>query len=177
LAELQAKHDLAVEWLPYELRPEPVPLPDMSGPDAERFRANWARGVAPLAEQFGVEMHFPPYKPRSRLAHEAARFAARHGRLEAFHEELFRAFFQHGEDIGRADVLVALGAGVGMDGAALGQALERREFEGEVVADEELAERLGVHAVPAYVAARRRLVTGVRSLAELRELLYGAGGR
>ena len=74
MAELQAKHDVTLHWLPYELRPEPEPLPRMEGPDLERFRGNWERGVAPLAERYGLEMHFPPYKPRSRWAHEAAAF-------------------------------------------------------------------------------------------------------
>jgi len=71
------------------------------------------------------------------------------------------------------DVLVALGEGAGLDGAALRQALGTLEFEAEVTADEELAERLGVRAVPVYEAARRRVLTGVRTLEELRMLVFG----
>ena len=72
MAELEAKHDVAVEWLAFELRPEPAPLPDVTGPAGERFRQHWERGVAPMAARLGVEMHYPPFKSRSRQAHEAA---------------------------------------------------------------------------------------------------------
>jgi hypothetical protein len=38
------------------------------------------------------------------------------------------------------------------------------------VADEELAARPGVSAVPAYVVDRHRVVTGVRALEDLRRI-------
>ena len=128
-----------------------------------------------MAERMGMLLRLPPVQPRSRLAHEAARFAAGQGCLEAFHEEVFRAFFQRGEDIGQTDVLVAIGEGVGLDGVALRQALISREFEAGVVADEELANRLGLHAVPAYMVERRRVVTGLQSAEELKWLVFGTG--
>lgn len=157
----------------FELRPDPVPTLD---PQGEYLTRVWREVVYPMAERMGMPLRLPPVQPRSRLAHEAARFAAGQGCLEAFHEEVFRAFFQRGEDIDRADVLVELGKGVGLEGAALRQALATREFETEVTADEELAESLGVHAVPAYVVDRRRVVTGVRTVEELRGLVFGSRG-
>jgi len=39
-----------------------------------------------------------------------------------------------------------------------------------------LAERLGVHAVPAYLGNRRRVVTGVRTVKELRGLVFESSG-
>ena len=83
MAELQAKHDVALHWLPYELRPEPEPLPEMNAANLERFRANWERGIGPLAARYGVEMSFPSYKPRSRWAHEAAEFQVEQPRQQA----------------------------------------------------------------------------------------------
>jgi predicted DsbA family dithiol-disulfide isomerase len=151
----------------FELRPDPVPTLD---PGGEYLTRVWRDSVYPLAERLGMPIRLPPVQPRSRLAHAAARFAATQGKLAAFHTEVFRAFFQRGEDIGRSEVLVALGETVGLDPAALRSALEVREFEAEVVADEELAERLGVHAVPAYVVNRQRVVTGVQTVEELRRL-------
>ena len=156
----------------FELRPDPVPTLD---PQGEYLTRVWGAVVYPMAEQMGMSLRLPPVQPRSRLAHEAAYFAAGQECLESFHEEVFRAFFQRGEDIGRVDVLVDLGKRVGLDGAALRQALATREFEAKVTADEELAERLGVHAVPAYSADRRRVVTGVRTVDELRGLVFAGG--
>ena len=105
MAELQQKHELEVDWLPFELRPAPLPLPDMSGPDRQRFEQNWARGVAPLAARFGVEMRFPEYKPRSRLAHETAEFARERGLYDPARRAIFEAFFVHNCDIGEREVV------------------------------------------------------------------------
>lgn len=151
----------------FELRPDPVPTLD---PQGEYLTRVWRDSVYPLAEQLGMPIRLPPVQPRSRLAHAAARSAAAQGKLTPFHTEVFRAFFQRGEDIGRSEVLAALGEMVGLEAAALRHALDTREFEAEVVADEELAEQLGVRAVPAYVVNRHKVVTGVRSLEELRRL-------
>ena len=170
MAELQARHDIAVEWLPYELRPEPTPLPEISGPDGDRFRRSWAIGVAPLAEQFGVEMRFPPFKPRSRRAHEAAEYAREHGAFDAMRVGLFRAFFVDGRDLGDVDVLVDVGAAVGLDSADLRAALDEHRYTDRVVELEAIAARLGVSAVPTIVIGDRA-VEGARPYDVLRRVL------
>ena len=170
-----AKPEVCVVRRAFELRPEPNPTLDPQGAYLTRV---WRDTVYPMAERMGLPLRLPPVQPRSRLAHEAARFAAGYASLEVFHEAVFRAFFQRGEDIGQPDVLVAVGEGVGLDGVALRQALNSGEFEAEVLADEELAMRLGLHAVPAYyLAAGRRMATGVQSADELQRLVFGTGVR
>ena len=173
MAELQEKHDLEVEWLPYELRPEGIPLPDVSGPDGERFRRGWQNGVAPLAEQFGVEMHFPPYKPRSRYAHEAAEFARAQGRFESMRRAIFEAFFVRNLDIGQPEVLVEVGREVGLDPVALRQALADGRFSQRVDELEAVSQRLGVRAVPTVVIGDLG-VEGVRPYAVLARVLEQA---
>lgn len=170
MAELQAEHDVEIEWLPYELRPEPVPLPDVSGSDGERFRRNWRAGVAPLAQRFGVEMHFPPSKPRSRKAHEASEYARERGTFEEMRVGLFRAFFVEGRDLGELDVLVDVGERVGLEGADLRTALETGRYTERVVELEAVSARLGVSAVPTIVIGNLG-VQGVQPYEVLREVL------
>lgn len=176
MAELEQKHAVEIEWLPYELRPEPAPLPDVSGADGERFRANWARGVGPLAEQFGVEMHFPTVKPRSRLAHEAAEFAREQGRFEAMRQAIFRAYFVDNRDLGQLGVLVEVGREVGLEPEALRQALEDGRYTQRVMELEEVSRRLGVQAVPTIVIGELG-VAGVRPYEVLRRVLEEAERR
>jgi predicted DsbA family dithiol-disulfide isomerase len=173
LAELQRNHDVEVEWLPYELRPDPLPLPEVSGADGERYRANWARGVGPLAEQFGVEMRFPTVKPRSRLAHEAAEFARAQDRFEAMRVALFQAYFVENRDIGQVDVLVEIGQQVGLDGEALRTALTSGRYTERVAELEEVSRRLGVQAVPTVVIGDLG-VEGARPYEVLRRVLEQA---
>ena len=176
MAELQQNHDVAVEWLPYELRPEPLPLPDISGPDGGRFRQNWERGVAPLAREFGVEVRFPPTKPRSRLAHEAAEFARESGSFEAIRRALFEAYFVENLDIGDLDVLLDVGAKAGLDRNRLQSALESGTQTSRVEELEAVAQRLGVSAVPTIIVGGLA-VEGVRPYSTLRRVLEEAERR
>ena len=155
-------------WRAFELRPEPVPTLD---PNGEYLQRAWKSSVYPLAERLGVTMKLPPVQPRTRLAHQAAHWARRQGRFDEYHEGLFRAFFARGEDIGQIGVLTSLAAGLGLESEALRRALESREQEAGVLADERAAEELGVDGVPAFVADRKASLSGVQRLESLRELV------
>lgn len=119
-------------------------------------------------------MRLPPIQPRSRLAHESAHWARTLGRFEEMNAAVFRAFFERGEDIGNAEVLVSLAAGLGLDGESLRHSLASREFEPGVLADEREAEELGVSGVPAFVANRRAALTGVQPVENLLKLVAHA---
>lgn len=160
--------DVEIIWRAFELRPEPVPTLD---PRGEYLTRVWRDAVYPMAERLGVTMRLPPVQPRSRLAHEAAQWARRQGRFEDYNASVFRAFFERGEDIGDTDVLARLTSDLQLDEAGLRSALERREFEGVVLADERDAERLGVTGVPAFIADRRAMLFGVQPVAALQEMV------
>jgi predicted DsbA family dithiol-disulfide isomerase len=88
-------------------------------------------------------------KAGSRLAHEAARFAARQGLFDAMNTALFRAFFEDGRDIGDLAELVKIGASIGMNAGELRQALDDGCHRKSVFVDEELAMKLTISGVPA----------------------------
>ena len=125
-------------------------------------------------------MRLPPIQPRSRRAHEAAKWAQTQNQFDAYNEALFRAFFERGEDIGNIDVLVrlardlTLASNLELDDSNLRAALESKQFEPSVVADEHEASELGVHAVPAFVFNRRFALSGVQPLAALEQMVNRA---
>jgi predicted DsbA family dithiol-disulfide isomerase len=84
-------------------------------------------------------------------------------------EALFRAFFERGEDISNIDVLVNLARDLQLDDSSLRTALESKQFEPSVIADEREATELGMHAVPAFVFNRRFALTGVQPVAALEQ--------
>ena len=133
--------------------------------------------MAPLAERLGVTMRFPPVKPRTRLAQEAAHWARAQGRFEDYHEEIFRAFFERGEDIGDVDVLVALASKLKLDGDSLRQSIISHEFAESVIADEREAARLGVRGVPAFIANRKAALSGVQPAENLMKLVESVRDR
>ena len=95
-----------------------------------------------------MALRLPPVQPRSRKALEAAEYARGEGRFDEVHEALFRAFFEDGKDIGIQEMLLEVGASIGLCLEDLGDALEEGRYTEKVLADEELARRLGVSSVP-----------------------------
>lgn len=158
-------------WKAFELRPDPVPSLDPAGDYLTRV---WRDSVYPLSERLGITMRLPPIQPRSRRAHEAAKWAQTQDQFDAYNEALFRAFFERGEDISGIDLLVQLARDLKLDELSLRAALERKQFEPGVVADEREAAELGVHAVPAFIANRRFALTGVQPVTALQEMVNRA---
>ena len=121
-----------------------------------------------------MKMRLPPIQPRSRRAHEAAKWAQTEDQFDAYNTALFRAFFERGEDISDIDVLAKLARDLGVDDSTLRTSLESKQFEPSVTADEREAAELGVHAVPAFVFNRRFALTGVQPTAALEEMVNRA---
>lgn len=139
-----------VDWRAYELWPDPAPTLD---PDGEYLHRVWNASVYPMARSLGMTLRLPPVQPRSRKALEAAEFARERGRYEAAHTALFRAFFEEGRDIGDPEVLLDVATSVGLDREELRAALDEGRYTAKVLADEKLAERLGVGSVPTMLVA------------------------
>ncbi len=150
------------------MRPEPVRTLD---PHGEYLTRVWRESVYPLAERLSVIMKLPPVQPRSRLAHEAAKWAQTQRRFDDYNAAVFRSFFERGENIGDLEVLVRLASDLRLDAEALCRALREREFEASVSADEREAEKLGVSGVPAFVADRRAALSGVQPVSALSALV------
>lgn len=147
LARVREEYGEAVEvdWRAYELRPDPVPTLD---PDGEYLHRVWNASVYPMANSLGMKLRLPPVQPRSRKALEAAEYAREEGKFAEMHTALFRAFFESGRDIGREEVLLEVGASVGLGREGLRAALEEGRYTQKVLRDEELARKLGVSSVP-----------------------------
>ncbi|HEX2203855.1 MAG TPA: DsbA family protein [Longimicrobium sp.] len=144
LRRVAAEEGVRVRYRAFELYPVPAPLPLDAGTE-------WADALAPLAAGAGVELRRPGYQSRTRKAHEAARFAEERGRGDEMRSAIFAAYFAGGRDVGRIDVLVELGEGLGLDRTELKVVLDIDRYTGDVLADEALAERSGIRSVPALV--------------------------
>jgi len=153
LEQLQNAYGEQVElnWHAFELRPDPLAMLD---PDAEYLRATWSRSVLPMADRRQVVMKMPTVQPRSRKVLEAAAFARTVGGFDAFNKEAFKAYFEHGLDIGEMPTLLDLANTTGLDRKAMELALTDSHYEKNVLADQTLAQKLGLRAVPVALVRR-----------------------
>ena len=86
-------------------------------------------------------------------------------------ERLLRAYFTEGELVGDRETLVRLGVEVGLMEDEVREALASDRYAEEVRADEQMAGRFGISAVPTFVVDRALGAAGAHPPDALLELL------
>ena len=157
-----------MEWLPFELRPAPAPLPE---PRGEYIRDHWRGQVYRLALEHDVEIHVSRCQPRSTLALTLHLFAVEEGKGRAFRDATHRAFFVEGLDVSDESVLREAAQEAGLDAdTALEAAWDPARIFGLRSVREE-ALRLGVHAVPTVTTRTEVIYYGAAESGRLRSML------
>ena len=157
-----------IEWLPFELRPAPNPLPE---PRGTYIRDHWRNHVYGLALEHEVEIHVPCFQPRSTLALTLHSYAEEEGRGRAYREAAHRAFFIEGLNLGDEGALREVAKEVGLDDdSAVAAAWEPERIE-DLNAMREEACRIGVHGVPTIATDEEVIYYGAASPGKVRALL------
>lgn len=179
LRVLADRPDLQAElhWRPFLLNPDiapgGVPRQDwltrrLGGEDRAR-RLNGA--ITELGAAEGIAFRFDLLKrvPASLDAHRLLRWASRQGPCEELVDQLFRAHFTEGADIGQPSALAAIAEGCGFPGAAHFLA---GAGEAEWVHLENLrAHRLGINGVPCFVVEGQHAIAGAQEPEVLERLI------
>ncbi|MBC7290837.1 MAG: DsbA family oxidoreductase [Actinotalea sp.] len=119
--------------------------------------------VRQIAAAEGLAYDFDAAQHTTTLAaHEVLHLAAAHGRQDEMVERLFRAYFEEGRHIGRAEELAQLAAEVGLDAAEVRTALDDRRFAAAVEQDFAQARAYGISGVPFFVIDGRYGVSGAQ---------------
>ncbi|WP_431822996.1 DsbA family oxidoreductase [Burkholderia sp. F1] len=183
VAEAGLADAVSVRFVPFELNPS-MPA---GGMDRKAYRSakfgSWARSqaldaqVAEAGRAAGLAFNHARIArtPNTRLAHRLVWFAQRHGNATALVDALFAAYFRDGRDIGEADVLVDLAAGVGMGGDAVRAFLASDEGVDAVRALEADALRDGIASVPS-TRIGTVVISGAQPAAVFRDALTAARG-
>ena len=157
LQEAVRGKDVAVEWMPFELRPEPEPT---LRPEGDYLQRAWSQSVYPIARRMGVSIVLPDVspQPRTALAFEGYQFAREHGKGPEYTHRVLTVFFQEGQDIGEAAVLTRLAGEVGLAETEFAEALRLRTYKQTHEQELRRSHELGVTSVPTFVIGRRVLV-------------------
>lgn len=162
--------EVEVRYRALELYPTPAE------PVAPAEEEGWEAAVRPLAERLGISLRAPAFRPRTRKAHEAARFADEREVGEAMRDSIYRAYWGEERDIGRVDVLMEIAASLGLDPIDLKIALDIDRYAEAVVHDLRLAERLHVPGAPTLfigTGPAATILVGAQSPEALDEALRG----
>lgn len=110
----------------------------------------------------------------SRLAQELAAWADTQFEGDRIHDELFKAYFVHGQNLASKEVLISAVHRAGMPEDIATEVLETRRFRDAVDSDWELSRRYGITGVPTFVAGGRG-VSGAQPYETIEQIIVAAG--
>jgi predicted DsbA family dithiol-disulfide isomerase len=186
LGQFEHADETTVTWRSFELDPSaPIERPgegaahlaEKYGMTVEQARDSQA-GLAATAAGEGIEMRFDIQRMgRTFDGHRLVHLAAEHGIQDAVKERLMRAYFTEGALMSDRETLIALAGEAGLDPEEARAMLASDRFADEVRADEHAAQRLGISAVPTFVADRAIGVSGAQPAEQLLAFLREAWTR
>ena len=177
----------AINWRAFELDPTAPREPPEDIDYVERLAKKYGTSRSEAQQMIdrmvefgptsGVEMRFDRIRPSSTLdAHRLLAWARDRGRQTALKERLFAAYLHEGLCVADRAVLARLAADIGLDGDEARGVLSGEDHLDEVRADEQLASRLGITAVPFFVFDNRLAVSGAQPAEILQEAMSRAVG-
>lgn len=167
-----------VTWLPYELNPD-MPAEGMARADY-RTRKFGAERSAELDAQMqergdgeGVTFAFDKMTrtPNTRRAHALIAKAGEMGLGNEMAEELFRAYFEDGADVGDTATLVSSATSVGMDETTARSIIDDESIRDEIAALEARATQMGVSGVPFFIIEEKFAVSGAQPTENWKQVL------
>lgn len=168
---IRPQPDLEVGWRAFQLNPR-MPEEGMDRREyvAEKFggleRANNIHGsLIQAGIEEGIQFNFSQIDrtPNTVHSHRLVRHAAVHGVQTPVISAIFDAYFLEGLDIGQPDILADIAESAGLDRKSTLEFLESDADVETILAEDELARRLGVNGVPCFIVDRKYAVSGAQS--------------
>ena len=169
-------------WRPFMLNPD-MPLAGMDrqtylvgkfGNEARIGRVYGAIVEAGRDEDIPFAFDRIVRTPNSLDSHRLIMFAEPAGRAGDAVDAVFKAYFLDGRDIGKKDVLMEIGADLGLDLGSLGRYLDGVDDIDRIRADNAAFHRMGINGVPAYIFNGSFVVSGAQEPAILARAMDAA---
>lgn len=181
MEKLVAEENVAVKWIAFPLHPETPP----QGNTLEKLFAGRGMDIPAMLERLknvaaeeGLAWGMRTMTFNSRRAQELGKWAQEQGKGEAFHMAMFKAYFAEGKNIYDLAVLAREAARVGLEPDEALEVVESGRYAPAVDADWAYSRRVGISAVPSFLAGGRLLV-GAQPYSQLKAAVEAArqGGR
>jgi predicted DsbA family dithiol-disulfide isomerase len=162
--------DVTVEWHAFQLNPEmPVEGVDRQTYMVRKFGSEQRVAeifdtIAAAGRQEGIPFAFDRIAriPKTVDSHRLIRWAGPAGCQDAVVEQVFRRYFEQGEDISDTNVLVQVAVEAGLDGPETERFLSGAESTEDVRAENLAAHRLGISGVPCFIFEKKYAVSGAQ---------------
>lgn len=179
---LRPELDVQQRWRPFLLNPE-MPSDGMErntyltrkfGTESRVRRVYGAIGNAGQSVEIDFAFDRIRHTPNSVNSHRLVRFAERHGKSDAAVESLFQHYFVNGKNIGEIDVLLKIGAELGLSEPDLTSYLTGDEDADLIYNENTHAHRRGINSVPTFVFCGSMAISGAHESQVLARMLDAA---
>lgn len=162
--------DVQLEWWPYLLNPQ---LPK-DGMDRQTYLRSKFGGDAQAKQIYqrikdagaeeGISFAFDKMRrtPNTVAAQRLLLLAQSQGKGRILIRALFEALFEQGLDIGKQDVLVALGEKSGIEPSLIEAMFAGDDYGADIIRGHQKATMMGVQGVPLYMVAREHVISGAQ---------------
>lgn len=173
--------DVSVNWRPFQLDPT-IPPEGMDRTaymrakfgDGERLREAHAR-LETLGSAEGIDFAFDAIKvsPNTLDAHRLIRWAGADGAAmqNKLVRDLFKAYFERGQNIGDRAVLAEAARATGMDGTVVESLLASDADRDAVATEAATASRMGITGVPCFLFEGKYAVMGAQDVSTLTDAI------
>jgi predicted DsbA family dithiol-disulfide isomerase len=167
------KKEYAIEdtWVSYELHPETPPAGVLA---SERFKgydlSSFHEQLRARGEEVGVVFGNRTLLANSRLALTASEFARDQGMYDAFHENMFQAYFTEGLDIGNLDVIAAVARKSGLDEKETLSAIRDGRYLSRLDEARREGQLLNLTGIPLFIVENKYKIVGAQPIETFQNL-------
>ncbi len=169
---MKKEYPIHETWVSYELHPETPPAGMLL---SERFKgrdlSQFYEQLKARGKEVGVVFNTHTLLSNSRLALLASEYARDIGRYEAFHENIFHAYFTESLDIGHPDVLAAIAAKSGLDTKEMLAAVNDGRYASRLDEIAREGRLIGLTGVPLFIVNNQYKIVGAQPIEVFRNLL------
>lgn len=161
-----------MEWLGLEIHPETPPGGRELGEDfPEGRRRQLYERLNESGKQYGISFRSGGRVSNTHLALILGEYAKETGHFDVLHENLFKAYFEDGKDIGDRETLLQLAEGAGLSREEVEQAWQDQGWEERLRHIREAAEREAVTGTPTFVVNDKYRIVGALPYEEFQNAL------
>lgn len=155
--------NVAFEWFPFELEPDaPIEGYDFSDKyPIEQIEIGYKR-INRLGSEYGLVFNNKFRKSNTHRVHKASLYADKQGKFYEFAEEVFKANFEFGKNIGVPVVINEIGKSVGLDVDEMNKCIDNGDFDKQMEEAHNLVPKYNVESVPTFIVKDDKQVTTLK---------------
>ncbi len=170
IRRLQKELNFDVEWKAFEIHPDTP----QNGISMEAYFNNsnfdaMQNRIESYGSDTGIKLN-NKILSNSHLSLMANEYAKRHNKFYEFHDAIYRAYFDDGEDIGDIKVILDIAGRVGLDKEGLKIYLQDKEASIKVSESSLDAEEMGITGVPAFII-EDEIIVGAQPYETMKQII------